>query len=641
MKRILLPALLLVSISVIAQQNLTPELLWKLGRMSAVGITTDKTGVVYNVSTPNVQENSSSRKMYYLPLSGGAAREITDTGRLVRDSRISPDGRYRISSRDVKLQKVFGKDYYPDLQKSTAQVYDQLNYRHWDEWEDGAYSHIFVQEWVNGAWSEGKDIMEGQMFDSPQKPFGGDEDFIWSPDSKAVIYVTKPKSGTAYAVSTNTDIFRYDIATGKTINLTAGNMGYDVNPAFSSKGTLAWLSMRREGFEADKQDIVILQNGRQYNLTVKNNAIHVQAFKWSSDGETIYFLAPVKSTQQLFQVRWNPINPGTPTIRQITKGDHQITDIVGEVNGKLITSVSTFNSAPELYSINAQNGSMQKISAVNDHLYSDIAPVTARMRMVRTADHQLMPTWVIYPPHFDSTKQYPTLLFCLGGPQGTTPHYSYRWNLQLMASQGYIVVAPDRRGVYGNGTRWTEQVSKDWGGLVMKDYLSAIDDVSKEKYVDKSRRGCVGASFGGYSAFYLAAIHNGRFKTFISHDGVFDTRSMSGTTEELWFTNWDLGGNYWEKTNKLVQKAFTVFNPSEHVSKWTAPILIVQGGKDYRVPIEQGLMAFHAAQTRGIKSRLLYLPDENHWVLKPQNAIVWQREFFRWLNETMPARANL
>jgi len=294
------------------------------------------------------------------------------------------------------------------------------------------------------------------------------------------------------------------------------------------------------------------------------------------------------------------------------------------------------NHAAELYTVDISSGSMKQLTHVNDSIYSRVAMSKIEKRFVTTTDNKKMTVWVIYPPDFDPSKKYPTLLYCQGGPQSPlTQSYSFRWNFQLMAANGYIVVAPNRRGMYGHGQAWNEQISKDWGGQVMKDYLSAIDEVSKESYVDKDRRGCVGASFGGYSAFYLAGVHNNRFKSFIAHDGIYDIRSMSGTTEELWFTNWEFGGNYWEKTNKTAQKAYNEFNPITYVDKWNTPILIVQGGKDYRVPIEQGLQAFHAAQTRGIKSKLLYFPDENHWVLKPQNALVWQREFFKWLGETL------
>ncbi|MBO9682837.1 MAG: S9 family peptidase [Flavisolibacter sp.] len=634
-KLICISSLIIIVLNGQTQNNMTPELLWKLGRVSAVGITKDNSGVVYAVSTPDVDQNKSNRKLYYISFKGGTARAVADSEQLVINDRISPDGNYMLSAEDVKINKVFGKDFYPDLQKSTVQIYDQLNYRHWDEWEDGAFSHVFVHPMVNGKPGEGKDIIPGQPYDIPQKPFGGNEDFIWSPDSKSVIYVTKPSSGTAYALSTNTDIFQYDVATGTTTNLSKGMMGYDVAPAFSSQGTLAWLNMEREGYEADKEDIVVKNAAGIINLT-KHWDGTVSGFKWSLDGKKIYFYAPVDGTLQLFEVNYPGLTKMLPVVRQITKGDFDVNGIVGQVGNTLVVSRTDMNHAAELYTVNLSNGTMQQLTHVNDDVYKTVNMSKIERRYVTTTDNKKMLVWVIYPPGFDATKKYSTLLYCQGGPQSPlTQSYSFRWNFQLMAGGGYIVVAPNRRGMYGHGRAWNEQISKDWGGQVMKDYLSAIDDVAKEKYVDKNRLGCVGASYGGYSAFYLAGIHNNRFKTFIAHDGVFDIRSMSGTTEELWFTNWENGGYYWEKNNKTAQKAFEEFNPINLVDKWNTPILIIQGGRDYRVPIEQGLQAFQAAQLRGIKSKLLYFPDENHWVLKPQNALVWQREFYKWLKETL------
>ena len=623
--------------------EMTPELLWQLGRVSGLGISKDGKNVIYSVSTPNVAENKSKRESFIVPVNGGSSVQTFIADSLLKDKNVSPNGKYIIYDKAVKLQNVSGKDIYPELTKSNAYVFTDLNYRHWDKWSDGTFNHVFIAKLNNARLNDGvgqgkkeneKDLMPGEPYDSPQKPFGSDEDYNWSPDSKYVVYVAKKKFGKEYALSTNTDIYRYDVESGKTINLTQGMMGYDINPSYNKQGTLAWLSMKREGFEADKQDLIVMFGYSKINLTEGRDDLHVEAFKWSEDGKKIYFLAPVKATQHLFEVTLGGPRPSS-TIRQITNGDFGISDIIGEAGRTIIVTKVDMNHAPELYTINIDNGDLKQLSHVNDNIYNTISLSKAERRFVKTTDNQQMPTWVIYPPDFDPNKKYPSLLFCLGGPQGTTPFYSFRWNFQLMAAQGYIVIAPDRRGVFGNGTKWTQDISKDWGGQAMRDYLSAIDDISKEKFVDKDRRGCVGASFGGYSVFMLEALHNGRFKTFISHDGVFDLKSMSGTTEELWFTNWDIGGNYWDKNNKAAQKSFDKYSPSNFVDKWNTPILIVQGGKDYRVPIEQGLQAFQAAQLKGIKSKLLYLPDENHWVLSAQNAMVWQHEFFKWLDETL------
>jgi dipeptidyl aminopeptidase/acylaminoacyl peptidase len=614
-----------------AQDRMTPELLWKLGRVSAVGITKDSANVVFTVSTPNIAENKSSKKSYVIPIKGGVAKEIADSNALVKDDRISPNGKYKLSAEDVKMRNVFGKDFYPDLQKSTAQIYDQLGYRHWDEWEDGAYSHVFVTPVAGGA---AKDIMSGQPYDCPQKPFGDKEDYIWSPEGN-VVYVTKPKVGTAYALSTNTDIFSYNLTTGATTNLTQGMEGYDINPEYSSYGTLAWLSMKREGYEADKQDIIAYNGTSKINLTANWDGT-VEGFKWGNNGKDIFFYAPIDGTLQLFVVDYPGMTMKVPDVKQITHGDFDISGLVGQVGNTLVVTRTDMNHAAELYTVDVSNGSMKQLTHVNDEVYSKLAIGKVERRYVTTTDNKKMLVWMVFPPNFDASKKYPTLLYCQGGPQSPlTQTYSFRWNFQLMAANGYIVVAPNRRGMYGHGREWNEAISKDWGGQVMKDYLSAIDDAAKQPYVDKNRLGCVGASYGGYSVYYLAGIHNNRFKTFIAHDGVFDLRSMSGTTEELWFSNWENGGYYWEKDNKIAQKTFTQFNPSDLVAKWNKPIFIIQGGKDYRVPIEQGLQAFQAAQLRGIKSKLLYLPDENHWVLKAQNALVWQREFYKWLKETL------
>jgi dipeptidyl aminopeptidase/acylaminoacyl peptidase len=393
--------------------------------------------------------------------------------------------------------------------------------------------------------------------------------------------------------------------------------------------------MKRDGYEADKNDIVVSFKGTTINLTANWDG-SVESFVWSKDGKTVYFQAPVDGTLQLFVVDFPGLTKKLPQVVQVTNGDFDVSGLVGIVGDKIFVTKSDMNQAAELYSYDLKKKVWNQLSNVNTATYSTLALSKTERRYVTTTDGKKMLVWVILPPNFDASKKYPTLLYCQGGPQSPlTQFYSFRWNFQLMAANGYIVVAPNRRGMQGHGVEWNEQISKDWGGQVMRDYLSAIDDVAKENYVDKARLGCVGASYGGYSAFYLAGIHNNRFKTFIAHDGVFNTTSMFGTTEEVFFNNWDFGGAYWEKDNKVAQKTYTEFNPASHVDKWNAPILIIQGGMDFRVPIGQSQEAFQAAQLRGIKSRFLYFPEENHWVLNPQNAQVWQKEFYKWLKETL------
>lgn len=618
-----------------AQERMTPETLWSLGRVSATGVSTDGKNVIYKVTTFDINQNDSKVKTYSLPLSGGEPQEIASTTGLLPDKKVSPDGKYALSVKAVKVKKVTGEDYYPELDKSNVLIYESLHYRHWDTWEDGAYNHIFLHSLTGDQSDEGTDLMPDEPYDCPQKPFGGEADYTFSPDSKSVIYVAKKKFGTEYAVSTNTDLYRYDIATGTTTNLTEGMMGYDIDPDFSSTGSLAWISMKRDGYESDKRDIIVDNGTGRINLTGSWDGT-VSSFRWSADGKKVFFTAPIDGTIQLFEAD----NPGrsrkAPAVKMITKGDFDVTGIVGQAGNTLVVTRTDMNHATEIFTVNLKDGSMKQITQVNTERYSKIALSKIERRYVTTTDGKRMLVWVIYPPDFDPSQKYPTLLYCQGGPQSPlSQFYSFRWNFQLMAANGYIVVAPNRRGMPGFGVEWNEQISKDHGGLVMGDYLTAIDEISKENYVDKTRLGCVGASYGGYSVFYLAGIHENRFKSFISHDGLFDLKSMYGTTEELWFVNWDFGGPYWDRSNAEAQKTYSKFDPSNLVERWNTPILIIQGGQDYRVPPGQGLAAFQAAQLLDIKSKLLYFPEENHWILTAQNGLVWQREFFSWLGETL------
>jgi dipeptidyl aminopeptidase/acylaminoacyl peptidase len=633
MKKISFILLTMMSINAIAQNVMTPELLWKLGRVTPLGISKDGKNVVYKVSTPSVEDNKSNSKFYILPIIGGIATEVSDTKELLIDKNISPDGNYLVYNEEVKVDKINGKDYYPELDKSNAQVYNGLDYRHWDTWNEGKFNHVFYKENKKGA--VGIDILKAESFDSPQKPFGGDEDYIWSPDSKNILYVCKKKAGTAYAISTDTNIYEYNLETQKTTNRTESNLGYDMAPQFSPSGNLTWLQMKRDGYEADKNDLVVRFNGTNINLTANWDGT-VDHFIWSSDAKKVYFVAPIDGTKQLFEVNFPGLTKIAITVKQITTGDFDVNDLIGFSGDNILTTRTDMNHAPEIFSYNLKKKSWKQLSNINTATYDSLTLSKTEKRYVTTTDGKKMLVWVILPPNFDATKKYPTLLFCQGGPQSPlTQSYSFRWNFSLMSANGYIVVAPNRRGMQGHGVAWNEQISKDWGGQVMDDYLSAIDAVAKEKYVDTARLGCVGASYGGYSVFYLAGIHNNRFKSFIAHDGVFNTQSMFGTTEEVFFNNWDFGGPYWEKDNKAAQKTYTIFNPINLVDKWNTPILIIQGGNDFRVPIGQSQEAFQAAQLRGIKSRFLYFPEENHWVLKPQNAQVWQKEFYKWLKETL------
>ncbi len=669
MKNKLVALLFFCAASSFAQDRMTPEMLWSLHRVSGNDVSNDGKYVYFTSRTVNWKTEKSSSHQYRIDLLDGTKKEFTaDAGRIVTQRYekawyayydyhlyqstdfgntwkeifsglhgaenvwVSPDGKYVVYSKDVLVKPVETNEIFSDLPHATAKVYTDLNYRHWDTWEDGKYSHLFLVDLKDG---KVKDIMEDEPYDCPQKPFGGSEDMTWSPDSKGFVYVCKKKYGKEYAVSTNTDLYYYSINTGKTTNWTDGMAGYDMQPAFSKDGRrLAWLSMSREGYEADKNDIMIMDvaTKRKLNVTSKWDGT-VDGFIWSNEGDKIYFNAPYEGTKQLFDVDVPRSDRDKVVVNNVTKGKYDVNGIVGQAGGEIIVSRSDMNHANELYAVKPSYGDMRQLTHENDQMYSKITMSKTELRSIKTPDGVQLHTWVIYPPDFDPNKKYPTLLYCQGGPQSAlSQFYSIRWNFQLMAAQGYIIVAPNRRGMPGWGVHWNEAISRDWGGMPMQDYLTAIDELSKESYVDKSRLGCVGASYGGYSVYMLAGMHNNRFKSFIAHDGLFDLKSWYGTTEELWFANWDIGGPYWKDP---VPASYEKFNPSNFVNKWNTPIMIVQGGTDYRVPIEQGLEAFQAARLHNIKSKLLYLPNENHWVLHPQNGIAWQREFFKWLDETL------
>lgn len=677
MKKTLGLAFIMAFATANAQQKMTTELLWSLGRISAETVTANQSQVIYGLTHYNLETNKGSRQLFAIPVKGGNPvrltdesgagsvlntdaksglityvfkgqiwtmnadgsnkKQITQHGDELNNVRISPDGKHILFSKEVLFDKVHSTDRYPELKKSNAYVYDDLNYRHWDTWEDGKFQHIFVAEFDGSILSNPIDIMKGEPYDCPQMPFGGSEDAIWTPDGNSIVYVTKKKKGKDYAQSTNTDIFLYNLKDGSTKNLSEGMMGYDINPAFNASGTaLAWQSMQEDGFESDKNDIVVLdtKSGNKVNLTKGWDGI-VASFKWSNDGSKIYFLAATAGTEQLFEISGlKDLKKFTAkNIRQLTKGQFDIAGIIGQAGNTLIVSRTDMNHAAELYRVDLKTGTPSQLTQVNDGIYKNVAMSKIEERHIKTTDNKDMLAWVIYPPDFDPAKKYPTLLYCQGGPQSAlSQFYSFRWNFQLMAANGYIVIAPNRRGMPGHGVEWNKAISGDWGGQPIKDYLSAIDDIAKESYVDKDRLGAVGASYGGYSIYMLAGVHNNRFKSFIAHDGLFDLKSWYGTTEELWFANKDIGGHYWGQS---VPVAYDKFNPSNYADKWNTPIMIVQGGIDFRVPIEQGLQAFQLAQLKGIKSRLLYLPDENHWVVSMQNSFVWQREFFTWLKETL------
>lgn len=664
--------------NVFAQQVMTPELLWKLGRVYAECLTPDKSQVIYSVKYYDEASNTGESNLYAVSLTGGEVRQLTQTtgteynvlplpngkmGYLLKGQlwqaewdgsqarqltnyapgldnvKFSQDGKRILFSGEVKTGKTLA-DRYPEYPKAEAYIIDDLMFRHWDVWEDENSSHVFLASWNNGDITDVVDIMQDEPFDCPTKPWGGAEDFIWGKDDQSIIYVTKKLTGKEYAVSTNTDLYLYDIATGTTKTLTPDFKGYDTKPVLSPDGNwLAFLSMEKAGNEADKNRMMLLNTATNEIINLSGLLDEtVDALYWSPDSKHLYMQLPNAGTISLYVFDWDGYRRGlkkVPVTPDIT-GQYDITGLVGFTDTEVIVTRMDMNHATEIYGYNISEGSSRQITHVNDALYNSIALSKVEPHWITTTDNKKMLVWVILPPNFNPEKKYPTLLYCQGGPQSpVSQFYSFRWNFQLMAANGYVVIAPNRRGMQGHGVEWNAAISKDWGGQPIRDYLSAIDWAKRDlPYVDDERCGAVGASYGGYSIFMLEGVHQGRFKTFIAHDGVFNLQSMYGSTEELWFTNWEMDGPYWENS-PANEKSYSEFNPIEHVAEWNTPILIFQGGKDYRVTEDQAFQAFTAARMLGIKSRLVYFPAENHWILSQQNAMVWQHEFYRWLKETL------
>jgi dipeptidyl aminopeptidase/acylaminoacyl peptidase len=486
-----------------------------------------------------------------------------------------------------------------------------------------------VADFKNGKLENIVDLLEGEPFESPMKPFGGVEQLDWTPDGKTIAYTCRKKTGKEYALSTNSDIYFYNVESKKTENKTEGMMGYDINPTFSPDGKyMAWESMERDGYEADKTRLFVLnvETGEKtdYSTGFDQSSTNLS---WAADSKTLYFVSCWHALTQLYR-----LDLATKKINQITSGVHDYA-FVAEAGNKLVGMKHSMSQPDEIYAIDPQTGAETALTAVNKPILDQLALAKVEERWIKTTDNKEMLTWVVYPPHFDPSKKYPTILFCEGGPQSTVSQFwSYRWNFQQMAANGYIIVAPNRRGLPSFGQEWLEQISGDYGGQNMKDYLSAIDAVAKEPYVDKDKLGCVGASYGGFSVYWLAGHHEKRFKAFIAHDGMFNLEQQYLETEEMWFVNWDLGGPYWDRQNKIAQRSYAN-SPHLFVDKWDTPILVIHGEKDYRILASQGMAAYNAAVLRGVPAQLLIFPEENHWVLQPQNGILWQRVFKGWLDK--------
>ncbi len=684
----------------VSDGRLTPEALWAMGRIGGLSVSPDGKKVVYTVAYYSVPQNKSHRVIYTMNIDGTDNRQLTTSAKSEGEPcwikggakiaylssengkseiwEMNTDGTDRqvISSYDGDIegfsfspdgtnilfvaQVKYGErtvDKYPDLPKASGIIVTDLMYKHWDEWVE-TIPHPFVAPFDGNRMGQAKDILEGEPYECPMKPFGGMEQLAWSPDSKTIAYTCRKKTGKAYTLSTDSDIYLYELETGKTSNLCKDftttvniggrlvekgmtipeppvrterkdtNNGYDTNPKFSPDGKhLAWQSMERDGYESDRNRLCVFDlSERKKSYVTEGFQSGVDDYCWNNDSRTLYFIGVWHGATMIYKT-----DPSGVT-EQLTEGDYDYASVAMAGNN-VITKRHSISAPDDIYLLNTESRKVTQLTTENKHIFDQLTVGKVEPRWTKTTDGKQMLSWVIYPPHFDPSKKYPTLLFCEGGPQSPVSQFwSYRWNFQIMAANDYIIIAPNRRGLPGFGMEWLEQISGDYSGQCIKDYLTAIDDIAKEPYVDKDHLGCVGASFGGYSVYYLAGHHDKRFKAFIAHDGMFNMEQQYLETEESWFTNWDLGGPYWEKDNAVAQRTYAN-SPHKFVDKWDTPILCIHGEKDYRILASQGMSAFNAAVMRGIPAELLIYPDENHWVLKPQNGILWQRTFFSWLDK--------
>ncbi|WP_106812347.1 S9 family peptidase [Prevotella merdae] len=680
--------------------RMTAETLWAMGRIGGATASPDGKTIAYQVGYYSVKENKSHQMLYTVSADGKLQRTLTNTAasetdaawinggkriaflskgqlwtmnadgsdrRQLTKSDIDIEG-FKFSPNEKKVLLIKSLPYHESIKKNpddlplaTGRVVTDLNYRHWDHYVE-TVAHPFVANVTENGVDNGKDIIEGEPYECPMAPFGGVEQLAWSPDSKTIAYTCRKKTGVNYAISTDSDIFLYDVAAGSTKNLCKPegykapevdpttsmknqavnhqegdvNVGYDTNPQFSPDGKyVAWQSMKHDGYESDRNRLCVytLATDEKKYVAEKFDS-NVDAFCWAADSKTLYFIGCWHACVNMYQTNING------EVKQLTDDwmDFGSIQMLGNT-GKILASRHSISQADELYIVtpgkDVKKTKVQQVTWENKAFYDQLEMGKVQERWVKTTDGKQMLVWVILPPHFDENKKYPTLLFCEGGPQSPVSQFwSYRWNFQIMAAHDYIVIAPNRRGLPGFGSEWNESISGDWTGQCMDDYLSAIDDAANNlPYVDKDRLGCVGASFGGFSVYYLAGHHNKRFKAFIAHDGAFNLESMYTDTEEAWFSNWEYDDAYWKyvKTNRA--KRTYSHSPHKFVDKWDTPILCIHGEMDYRINANQGFGAFNAARLRGIPAELLIYPDENHWVLKPQNGVLWQRTFFGWLDK--------
>lgn len=655
-----------------------------LGRVSEPRVSPDGKRVLFGVSYESVPQNKSNRDLYVMNIDGTGVTRITKTAQsensavwIDNGTRIafvyaekgsspqlwvmnadgterhaatnieggiegflfSPDQSKVVLISTVKYNRT-AADIYPDLSKATGRVIDDLMYKHWDTWVT-EIPHPFIGSFDGQTVTDLKDIMEGEPYEAPMRPFGGVESFAWSPDSKILVYTSRKKTGMEYALSTNSDLYAYNLTTEATTNLTEGMMGYDTNPAFSPDGRyMAWLSMERDGYEADKNRLFIRDNatGQKTDLT-SDWDYTIEEFAWNPNGKNIWFIAYHQGVAPIFNMEI-----ATHKVTTVAEGLYDYTSLAPVDNKTIVTMRHSMLRPNEIYRIGPKTKKGVKedvaLTDINGDIFAQLTMPTIEAKKVPTTDGKEMLTWVIYPPKFDASHKYPAILYCQGGPQSAVSQFwSYRWNFALMASNGYIMIAPNRRGVPGFGTEWEEQISKDYPGQNMRDYLSAVDYMkANEPAIDPARIGATGASYGGFSVYWLAGNHDKRFAALLAHAGIFNTEAQYLETEEMWFANWDMGGAFWDKDNAIAQRTFAT-SPHRFVDRWDTPIMISHGEKDYRILASQGMAAFNAAKMRGIPAEMVIFPDENHWILKPQNAVMWQRLFFRWFDRWLkPAK---
>jgi len=650
-----------------------------LGRVTEPVVSPDGTKILFGISYENVEQNASNRDLYVMDADGSNQTRITrsaksesnavwinggnkiaflypsdgknqlwvmnadgserkavsNVGNGISGFKFSPDEKKIVMIANVKYART-AQDIYPDLPKATGRVVDDLMYKHWDEWVS-EIPHPFIADFNGDTLSNIIDIMADEPYESPMKPFGGVESFAWSPDSKTLVYVSRKKTGVEYSISTNSDLYAYDIATKQTSNLTEGMMGYDTMPAFSPDGTrLAWLSMEHDGYESDKNRLFILDfaTGEKTDLTADWDYT-IDQFQWAPDGKSLWFIAAHQGIAPIFS-----IDVATKAVTTVNNAFGDYTSLAALGNDAVITMRHSMLRPDEIFKVTRGQAEADQLTNVNDSIFQKLTMPTIEKHMIPTTDGKEMLTWVILPPNFDSKQKYPAILYCQGGPQqAVSQFWSYRWNFALMASNGYVIIAPNRRGLPGFGQQWLEQISKDYPGQNMKDYLSAVDYMKQKPYIDADHIGATGASYGGFSIYWLAGNHNHRFAALLAHAGIFNMEAQYLETEEMWFANWDMGGAFWDKKNAAAQRTFAN-SPHRFVDKWDTPIMISHGEYDYRILASQGMAAFNAAKLRGIPAEMVIFPDENHWILKPQNAIMWQRLFFRWFDKWLKPKAE-